>query len=69
MNDPVAWPALLRAGLHELRLAPDVFWNLTPAELQVMLGKAAPRQPMTRDGLDALMDAYPDQAKGTQNGG
>ena len=59
----------MRAGLHQLGLAPEVFWHLTPAELQMMLGKAGSRQPMTRGGLDALMDAYPDQAKGTRDGG
>ena len=55
------WPALMQAGLHGLGLVPDVFWGLTPVELQLMLGAAGQDQPMLRDGLAALMAAYPDQ--------
>ncbi len=57
------WPALMRAGLHGLKLAPDVFWSLTPAELQLMLGSSAGTAPMLSDGLAALMAAYPDKQK------
>ena len=32
------WPALMRLGLGQLRLAPDQFWALTPAELTLMAG-------------------------------
>ena len=53
------WPALMRAGLTGLRLAPAQFWALTPAELRLMLGKeGAPA--LTRTGLDALMAQWPD---------
>jgi uncharacterized phage protein (TIGR02216 family) len=58
------WPALMRVGLHRLRLEPDVFWALTPVELQVMLGSTAAEKPMLRDGLAALMAAYPDRQEG-----
>ena len=51
----------MQAGLHGLGLVPDVFWGLTPVELQLMLGAAGQDQPMLRDGLAALMAAYPDQ--------
>lgn len=54
------WPALMRAGMHGLGLAPDVFWALTPAELRVMLGADAAERPMLSDGLVALMSAWPD---------
>ncbi|KIN72106.1 rcc01693 family protein [Sulfitobacter guttiformis] len=57
------WPALMRAGLHGLGLTPDVFWALTPAELQVMLGAKAGTSPMLSEGLAALMAAYPDKIK------
>jgi uncharacterized phage protein (TIGR02216 family) len=57
------WPALMRAGLHGLRLSPDVFWALTPAELQLMLGSAGGSAPLLSDGLAALMAAYPDTKK------
>lgn len=53
----------MRAGLHGLRLPPDVFWALTPAELQLMLGSTPGGAPMLSEGLAALMAAYPDQTK------
>ena len=34
----IAWPGLMRLGLVQLRLAPEVFWDLTPAELMLMAG-------------------------------
>lgn len=63
MSDGFDWPALMRAGLHGLGLSPDEFWALTPAELQTMLGGGAHGAPLLRDGLDALMAAYPDIQK------
>jgi uncharacterized phage protein (TIGR02216 family) len=57
------WPALMRAGLHGLGLTPEVFWSLTPAELQLMLGSKPGTAPMLSDGLAALMAAYPDKIK------
>jgi len=57
------WPALMRAGLHDLRLSPEAFWGLTPAELQMMLGAGGGTAPMLSDGLAALMAAYPDRKK------
>ncbi len=62
------WPALMRVGLHGLGLAPDIFWALTPVELQVMLGNSAQPKPMLSNGLAALMAAYPDKDKGPNNG-
>ena len=57
------WPGMLRAGLLGLRLQPDQFWSLTPAELALMLGigPAAPR--MSRDRLAELAARYPDAAQ------
>jgi uncharacterized phage protein (TIGR02216 family) len=63
VSDGFDWPALMRAGLYGLRLSPDAFWALTPAELQVMLGSGAANAPLLRDGLAALMAAYPDKTK------
>lgn len=57
------WPALMRAGLLGLRLSPEQFWALTPAELRLMLGEGG-GAPMQRKGLEALMAAYPDTGKG-----
>lgn len=58
------WPALMRAGFLTLRLSPQQFWALTPAELRLMLGHDAGRTPMGRKGLDALLAAYPDAKPG-----
>ncbi|WP_435404856.1 rcc01693 family protein [Mesobacterium hydrothermale] len=52
----------MRAGLRGLRLAPEVFWALTPAELMFLLGGGA--RPMNRARLDELARAYPDTSGG-----
>lgn len=57
------WPALMRAGLQHLRLTPDAFWRLTPAELALMLGLEQGNAPMGRAGLDALLRAFPDDER------
>ncbi|MCF6432083.1 MULTISPECIES: rcc01693 family protein [unclassified Leisingera] len=66
------WPALMRAGMAGLRLLPRDFWQLTPAELRLMLGEAAAPQPLGRDRLAALMQDFPDipgpQEKETTDG-
>ena len=62
------WPGLMRAGLHHLRLRPAEFWALTPAELQIMLGLTQTAGPMGRTQLDALLRAFPDHAKDTDDG-
>ena len=54
------WDNLMRLGLHELRLQPVQFWQLTPHELQVMSGRTAQMLPMARDDLMSLIQAYPD---------
>ena len=56
------WPALMRLGLSGLRLTPDTFWRLTPAELRLMLGQQTPGT-MDRAGLQDLMRAFPDTPK------
>lgn len=56
------WSALLRAGVMGLRLTPAAFWQLTPAELRLMLGQDTSKSPMQRKGLEALMQAFPDTA-------
>lgn len=62
------WPALMRVGLHGLGLRPNEFWALTPVELRVMLGSSGAGAPMLSDGLAALMAAYPDKEKGSEDG-
>ncbi len=56
------WSALMRAGLHGLGLSPDRFWNLTPAELRMMLGPLHVA-PMDRGRLTDLMRMFPDNPK------
>lgn len=56
----IAWPALMRLGMAELRLAPEVFWNLTPAELRLIAGAGAPAGALDRAGFEALAARFPD---------
>ncbi|MDT8326181.1 MAG: phage tail assembly chaperone [Roseovarius sp.] len=60
MSGRFNWPALMRAGLQGLGLRPAEFWALTRAELRLMLGQGAGVRPMARDGLEALLRAFPD---------
>ena len=53
----------MEAGLGVLRLSPQVFWAMTPRELDAALKGAfgqASSQAMGRADLSALMAAYPD---------
>ncbi len=59
----LAWADMLRLGLSQLRLTPQQFWALTPAELMLMLGLAPGAGALTRDGLADLMAAFPDVEK------
>ena len=63
------WPAMMQAGMTGLRLTPDQFWALTPAELRLMLGQTGADGPLNRAGLDALLAAYPDTMKGSEDDG
>ena len=54
------WPALMRAGMRGLGLAPRDFWRLTPAELAFLLGHGDGRLPMDRAALEALAARFPD---------
>lgn len=64
----VDWPGLMRAGIRGLGLRPAEFWALTPAELELMLGKAGGVAPLARARLDELLSAYPDQEGGNDDG-
>ena len=63
MTRGLDWAGLMQAGLQGLRLTPDQFWRLTPAELALMLGQTQARRPMGRSALDELMRAFPDAPK------
>lgn len=65
----IAWPELMRAGMGKLNLRPAEFWALSPIELIIMLGLDGSPPVMTRDGLAALMAAYPDQGAETAQKG
>ena len=57
------WGGLLRAGLCDLRLTPEVFWRLTPLELKLMLGVDDAAPSLSRARLDELVAAFPDGRK------
>lgn len=60
----IDWPALMRAGLGALRLAPESFWAMTPREFLLALEGAGlagrADAPLRRAGLERLMAACPD---------
>ena len=59
----VAWHELMRFGLSELRLTPDVFWSLTPAEFMIIAGRQGGFDAaISRSGLNDLMDRFPDKS-------
>ena len=63
MDEGIDWPGLMRAGLGVLRLPPEAFWAMSPVELYYALqgaGALPMGQGMNRQGLEALMAAYPD---------
>lgn len=57
----IAWSGLMRLGLVQLRLTPEVFWGLTPAELMAIAGIGEGRAALTRAGLADLAARFPDQ--------
>lgn len=64
----INWPRLMAAGLRGLGLRPAEFWALTPAELMLMLGVGGEGPALTRDRLEQLIAAFPDE-KGEGDGG
>lgn len=64
----IDWALLMQAGIRGLGLRPHEFWALTPAELELMLGRPAGVAPLKRSRLDELLAAYPDTEGGTSDG-
>lgn len=62
------WAAMMRIGLHQLRLTPAEFWALSPLEFLVLLGLEGGPPPMARARLEELSRAYPDGATFLANG-
>jgi uncharacterized phage protein (TIGR02216 family) len=60
----IAWPQLMRLGLTELGLTPDVFWGLTPVELMLMAGLGDGPGMLTRADLSDLTARFPDTPSG-----
>jgi uncharacterized phage protein (TIGR02216 family) len=64
----IAWGGLMRLGMVELRLAPEVFWGLTPVELMLLAGIGPGRAAMTRAGLEELLTRFPDGPRRERTG-
>lgn len=61
----VAWAKLMRLGMVDLRLSPDRFWALTPAELLLMAGiDADASTSLSRGSFADLAARFPDDLKG-----
>lgn len=62
----IAWPQLMRLGLTELRLQPDVFWSLTPVELMLLTGCGVTHSALGRQSFLRLAERFPDDPDGSQ---
>ena len=65
MADAIDWEGLMRLGYGTMRLSPETFWSMTPAELRLALEGAGflpigVDLPMDRERLGRLMSAFPD---------
>ncbi len=60
---PFPWDAAMRFGLGRLRLSPDHFWAMTPAELAAAARAHAPAEGPVLDRLNfaALLAQFPDE--------
>ena len=61
------WPGLMRVGMRQFGLRPAEFWGLCPAELMLILGLEPGAGPLTRAGLVALLQRFPDHAPAAGN--
>lgn len=73
MADQIDWPGLMRLGLGALRLSPEVFWSMSPAELRLALegaGLLTPETqlPMDHNTLATLMAQHPDHPTRSHKG-
>ena len=66
---PFPWDDAMAFGFGILKLSSQQFWQLTPRELAAaMAARRGPIiAPMPRDGLNALMQKFPDE--GMRDGG
>ena len=66
-GEGLAWVELMRLGLGTLRLSPEVFWAMTPVELQRalegvgILAVGGAGGWMERATLEGLMAQFPDK--------
>ena len=59
----VNWATLMRLGMVDLRLSPNRFWALTPAELMLMAGAGGEVASLSRTGFADLAASFPDGIK------
>ena len=60
-----AWPQAMAFAFGRAGIAPDVFWRMTPRELEAAIAGYAPPaagpNPIDRAGLDRLRRRFPDR--------
>ncbi len=61
MSASIDWRELMRLGLAEMRLTPDAFWALTPAEFLLLLGQPRSASILNRQDMNELMNRFPDE--------
>lgn len=65
----VDWGRLMSVGVGAMRLAPEVFWSLSPREFSVMSEPHLGTEPLGREGFEALSRRWPDDAPRRGHGG
>ena len=73
MTERIDWDALMRLGLGQLRLPPEVFWAMTPKEFSCAVEGAGlvasgAAGGLRRGELETLMGRFPDAAGGQDEG-
>ena len=58
----------MHLGICTLKLTPDEFWRLSPAELNLMLGQSDICTSLDRSGFAALEKRFPDIEPGSREG-
>lgn len=54
------WGPLMRLAAARFSITPEAFWRLSLVEWRALTGEAAPGA-LTRAGLEALAERYPDK--------
>ncbi len=55
------WGAMLNVGVVQLKMPVRAFWDLTPAELMLLVSPAQASGSLRRSGFETLLAQFPDE--------